>query len=472
MTEVLAAPQEVVDVVPAVDKSQATSDYLGSLDVSDILDVPDDAVEGLSFDTAHVFGVSHEERQMLEVRFGGEPLYGERFLHLLEAIAPEAFIYRNISDRAEAILDDWVIYEGNDSDFERIVGFEELAIAHSGLKGWAQLGREYPDIKAALEPAENFRLLPWMMPGNENIVAPDRHIPDWGWADHLAEYKPLISGSDFLQLLNDVYGDEEARTRVITAMRHIYPDKAREEEVDIESATDDELFQTFLNLGVEHRNRLISVHDIQGEYYDGRNHGWSRNDQTEKFTELYLERHCVTFETEDGVLMFAHGIKPGFDIAEAYAERRKVYLDSSRPRVHGRDRGMAYEYQLMDVDTIIGEQTVIIPGSVKFQELGLVPAVRWSTGDNGRRRMQPLPEHVPISSPRENVLSNSAGYMALAYLQPHRRKHWKTHATLPGIDTTQEMGPAQVPLIALQQSSRLLDNDLMREAESLATSGV
>lgn len=464
MTEaLLSASSEVMDIVPAVDTRQAASDYLGSLKVPDILGIPSDAVEGLDFDTAHVFGLSSPvdgEQRAMELRFDGEPLNGERFLYLLEAIAPEETLtYRNVSDRAEGILADWVIYEGDNPNLD------ELAVAHSGLKGWAQLGREYPDIKAALEPAENFRLLPWMMPGNHKIVAPDSHIPDWGWADHLADYKPLISGSDFVQLLNDVYGPEEARTRIIISMRHVSSEDAG---VDVEGAEDEELFQTFLNSDIEKRNELVSVHDIQGRYDEDGGRGWSRNEQTEKFTELYLQRHCVTFETEDGVLMFAHGITPGFDIAKAYDERRKIYLDSNRPRLHGRDRGMAFEYELMDVSTIIGEQTVIIPGSVKFQELGLVPTVRWSVNDGDRRRMQPLPDHVPISGPKQNVLSNSAGYMVLAYLQPQRRKHWKTHATLPGIDATQEMGPAQVPLIALQQSSRLLDNDLMREAESLA----
>ncbi|HEX5797371.1 MAG TPA: hypothetical protein VFX86_03190 [Candidatus Saccharimonadales bacterium] len=471
MTEAgLATRSEVANVVPSIDESQTASNYVGSLSVPAILAEPSDAVEGLDFKTAHVFSVETQadtDQRTLELRFGGEPLHGERFLSLLDTIAPSPLSLRlGRTDRqAEDILGDWRIYERDNPN----LGY--LVPAHSGLKGWEELGKEYLDLKMALGPTEGFKLLPWMMPGEEDIIKPEEFIQSWGHAEMIGQYNPLISGSDFTQLLTDVYGTEEARTRIVAAMRHIDPDKAAKHGLKFKGLRADKLLGLFSDLDIEVRNDLISVSDIQGEL---RRNGssWSRNEETERFTELYLKRHCVTFETEDGRLMYAHGISPGFDITQAYADRRRVYFGVDRPLMHGFDRGLPFEYETMEVDTIIGAQTAILPGSVKFQELGLVPAVRWSVGPDGKRQRQGLPEHSPLTSYKQDVLSNVAGLMVLAYLQPQRRRHWRQEARLPGIQATQEMGPAQVPLIAIQQSARLLNNNLMREAEDLATSSL
>lgn len=453
------------NIFPSVGQGHGNMNYLGDLNVVDILGKPADSVQGLSFETAHVFEfVDKGEEQTLELRFDGEPLRAERFLSLLQATAPTPMSYAHPDKRAGWILGHWAMHEGK----APTPYLEELATAYSGLEAWTQVGKEYPDLKAALEPADSFRLSPWMMPGNERIIKPADFIQSWGTAEGLANHDPVIRGPEFVQLLTDVYGADEARTRVIEAMRHVDTGKAQKEGLNLAGLEHDDLLRLFTELDIEARNRLVSVSDIQGTYEGDTGRSWSQSAETDKFTELYLERHCVTFETEEGMLMYAHGIAPDFDIDQAYAERQRIYRGSDRPRVHAFDRGMAYEYELMEVDTLIGKQSVIIPGSVDFQELGLIPAVRWSVGADGKRTRQDLPEHEALSSYKERVLSNVSGYMVLAYLQPQRRSHWMKETRLPGIEDLQEMGPAQVPLIALQQASRLLDNPLIQEAESLA----
>jgi len=460
------------NIVPYADKGLKDPDYLGSISVAEALGEPHDAVEGLSFDTAKVFGWDTEGESgqpVLELRFDGQPLHGERFLNLLVAIAPGPKYFIRPTEEAGFILNDWVVYESPD---ERM---QALARAHSGLKAWGQLGKEYLDIKTALEPAEGFRLLPWMLlPGNEHIVRlvrPAEWIEDWGPAEHLGEYAPLITGPELVKLLADIYGVDEALSRIVEAMRHIEPTKAGAEVlegVDLKSETDDKLLGIFNELAIETRNKLVSVHGIQGTYHPDGGHSWGLSDKTEKFNALYLERHCVSFETKDGQLMYAHGITPGFDIQQAYAERQRVYAGNDRPLMHPLDRGLAHEYEMMVVQTVVGQQMVIIPGTVKFQETGLIPTVRWTLAADGKRTPQHLPEHEPFSSYKQDVLSNVAGYMVLAYLQSEKRGRWPRKAKLPGLkDAVQEMGPAQVPLIALQHTGSLLENELMRQAEAL-----
>lgn len=462
MTET-AAGLDRMDVVPNVGHSPKDMNYLGSLNVADILGEPNDANASLAFDSVQVFAVDGEStsgEQVLELRFDAEPLRAERFLDLLEAIAPTPLPWSLPDEAARSILADWVVYEGESEQMRN------LATAHAGLKGWAQLGEEYPDLKAALAPVENFRLHPWMIPGNEKIIKPDEFIQGWGNADGLAQHDPLISGSEFVQLLNDVYGPKEARYRIIQSMKHISQEKAGNSGLTIEGIHDDELFQVFSDLDIETRNYLINVSEIQGTY-STIGGSWTSNVQTEQFNALYLQRHTITFRTEDGQLMYAHGINPDVDIERAYADRKRIYAGADRPRLHGMDRGMSYEYEVMDVDTVIGKQTVIIPGSIHFEELGLVPAIRWSVGSDGKRTQKTLPEHQPLTSYKQNVLSNVTGYMVLAYLQPDKRSQWMKQARLPAFDVAQDMGPAQVPLIALQQANRLLENDLIQQAESL-----
>jgi hypothetical protein len=441
-------------------------EHLGTLSVAEIIGSSFDDTEDLGFDRAQAFALepaAQGQDRLLELRFEGEPIRDDRFLRLLQAIAPmplQSFFPDH--DKASFILGDWLVFDQPDDSMR------ELAAMHSGLKGWAQLGREYQDIKAALEPIEDRYPLPWMLPANEKIVKPAEFIMSWGDAESLANHDPLINSSELFQLLADIYDPEYARSQIVQAMSHAVKDRPSDpERAALKDLNDEELLAAFHTMGIEERNRLVSVSALQSNYKPGSGRRWTRDERTERFTATYIKRHCVPFETDDGQVMYAHGLAPDEDIERAYATRQKIYGYGDRPRHWVFDRGIPYECETMEVDTVIGRQTVIIPGSVKFQELGLIPSVRWSVGKNGTRTHQDLPEHPPATSYKHNVLSGVAGLMVLAYLQPEKRSRWMKTGRLPGSEFEQEMGPAQVPLLALQQAGRLLNNELMQEAESL-----
>ncbi|HVA10971.1 MAG TPA: hypothetical protein VNG32_02270 [Candidatus Dormibacteraeota bacterium] len=442
--------------------------YAGSLSLNDILGAPDSETD-LGFETAHVFGVHTDtpSRPVLEVQFGGDPVRGKRFLDLLEAVAPAPFRLMDDRDTVGGILGDWVVYEGEDDRMRK------LAAQHSGLKGWTQLGREYSDLWAALEQAaESDRPEPWMLDGNENIIQPEEFLLGWGDASMLAWHGggPLIETPKLFQLLVDVYSTEEARLQVVHAMKNAAKQSSREGIEVLQGRSAQELFDKFFSLDMESRNQLVNIYDLHS---DPKSNGASwpkREEQREKFSALYLKRHCVSFITEDGKTMYAHGIKSEEDIQHAYDSRRLVYVGSDRPQGWARDNRAAFEYELMDVDTVIGRQTAILPGSIKFQETGLVPTVRWTRDENDKRAYQNLPDHPDFTSYRQDVRSGITGLMVLAYLQPEKRARWQTKRRLPGIERTQQMDMAQVPLIALQHARRLIDNELMEQAEELVLS--
>jgi hypothetical protein len=444
--------------------------HLGSLSINETIGSSFNDPRDLGFETAQIFAVDTDEQaqgELFELRFDGEPVRTERFAKLLEAISPTPSFWPpndHGHHHVRTILNDWVIYEKPDGRFER------LAKEHSGLRSWAQLGREYPDLKAAIEPLDpETHLLPWMLPGNEDIVSPAEFVEDWGGAESLANYNPLITGAELAQLLTEIYGTERARSQIIHAMKAAVKAKPKDtEQAGLKGLADEEIFAEFHALDIELRNRIVSVSDLQRDYDSGNSRGWSRSELTERFTAIYLKRHCVTFETDDGQLMYAHGLAPGEDIERAYASRQKIYKNSGPPRGYPSIRGRGYEYEVMELNTATGKQTAIVPGSIKRQEIGLIPTVRWTVGADGKRVYQNQPEHPRATSYKHNVPSGATGLMVLAYLQPNQYRRWKITGRLPKLEGEQEMGAAQVPLLALQRAGQLLNNPLVAQAEKLA----
>lgn len=442
--------------------------HLGHLSVTEIFGASFDDPKGLGFDGVHVFAVEPEAKTdspTLELQFEGEALHAARLAKLLNVIAP---IKANGIDyvNAEAIIMDWRLLGEEDSPHSK-----SLFAAHSRLKGWDQLGLEYKSLIATLEHLDGRgRPQVWMLPGNEKIVKPAEWMEGWGTAESLANYHPLLTASELSQLLTDIYGREQAQSRIVQAIKYAIKDRPSDpERMDLQGLTDEELLSKFHTLGIEQRNQLISTSALQSTYNADGSRSWHRDESTKKFTALYLARHCVPFETKDGQIMYAHGLSPDEDIERAYAARRKVYVDSDRPRGWVNDLGAAYECEIMEVDTLIGRQEVIIPGTLRFLEPGLIPVVRWSVTASGKRTYQPLPEQASPDPRPLNVPSGVAGLMLVAYFQPEKYKKWPRVRGLPGFGSRlQYMAEAQVPLLVLEQAGRLLDNELMEQAEALA----
>lgn len=120
-----------------------------------------------------------------------------------------------------------------------------------------------------------------------------------------------------------------------------------------------------------------------------------------------------------------------------------------------------------------------IPESVQTTNC-VIPAIRWEKDSTGKRRfnfdsldesflahsmslMGEVPEGLTFDAQRFNTL---VGLLAVAYLVPELRKRWPKDQSLVKEGRTNFMGPAQVPVLALQRSGQILRSEFFDRAEA------
>jgi DNA-binding MarR family transcriptional regulator len=136
-------------------------------------------------------------------------------------------------------------------------------------------------------------------------------------------------------------------------------------------------------------------------------------------------------------------------------------------------RARRLEVKSISVPNRAGQLTEIyIPGSEVRVEEGpkIAPLISWVRDREGSRKF--VIQRQTQEKEQTLYWDGILGAIVIAYLSPQVRaneKIWPKEAGIPGYKLTNEMGEAQVPVMALMQQKHFLQSDLIKAAESLDT---
>jgi hypothetical protein len=133
----------------------------------------------------------------------------------------------------------------------------------------------------------------------------------------------------------------------------------------------------------------------------------------------------------------------------------------------------------VDVSTVTirgKERDVVFPHTVRpgMRDVGLQPVVSWQTTeqeDGTMKRLLLIDSHDPTKLRDLNkhiYASVLTGLLCVAYLSPDIRSAWPKAVGLAGQERIQQMGAAQVPVLALMRRKQLLNSPLVQAIEEFA----
>lgn len=191
----------------------------------------------------------------------------------------------------------------------------------------------------------------------------------------------------------------------------------------------------------------------------------------------YVSTEFAELKLNEGQSMFVHrsGIRSltAEKLQEAYDRRTPEYITgNSVTGVNDPPTLLVDQANILFQD---GEQTITFLNTMRLSEksLALKSLLHWKRTklSDGTDRRELVIDHNVIAEngTRPRTSHNKLmGLLALAYFSPELRAKWPKEVKLKGAENGQEMGPAQVPVLALMQRSSLLSTPTISKMERIA----